>query len=49
MLGQSPPWAQVRLALRDLMVRPFGLKTAASARHSSVERIGTFPVLSATP
>jgi len=49
MLGHSPPWAQALLALRDLMVRPFRLKTAAVARRSSVERVGMFPVLSETP
>jgi hypothetical protein len=49
MLGQSPLWARALLALRDLMVRPFGLKTAEAARRSSTERVGMFPVLSETP
>jgi hypothetical protein len=49
MLGQSPRWARVLLALRDLMVRPFGLKTAEAARSSAVARIGMFPLLSETP
>jgi hypothetical protein len=49
MLGQSPRWARALLALRDLMVRPFGLKTAETARRSSASRVGMFPVLSETP
>jgi hypothetical protein len=49
MLGQSPPWARAPLALRDLLVAPFGLKTSATARRSSANRIGMFPVLSETP
>jgi hypothetical protein len=37
------------LVLRDLLVAPFGLKTAATARRTSTNRIGLFPVLSETP
>jgi hypothetical protein len=48
MFGQSPPWARALLSLRDLMVRPFGLKTAQTARRSSADRVGMFPVLSET-
>jgi hypothetical protein len=49
MLGRSPRWALTLLALRDLCVAPFGLKTAETARRSSTNRIGMFPVLSETP
>jgi uncharacterized protein DUF2867 len=37
------------MALRDLFVAPFGLKTAATARRALANRIGMFPVLSETP
>jgi hypothetical protein len=49
MLGQSPPWIRALLALRDLFVTPFGLKTAETARRATASRIGLFPVLSETP
>jgi hypothetical protein len=49
MLGRSPRWALTLMALRDLFVVPFGLKTAATARRTSTNRIGMFPVLSETP
>jgi hypothetical protein len=49
MLGRPPRWTLTLLALRDLLVAPFGLKTAATARRTSTNRIGMFPVLSETP
>jgi hypothetical protein len=49
MLGRSPRWILTLMALRDLFVAPFGLKTAQTARRSSTNRIGMFPVLSETP
>jgi hypothetical protein len=49
MLGHSPPWVERLMALRDLLVRPFGLTTAKTARHAAVDKIGIFPVLSETP
>jgi Protein of unknown function (DUF2867) len=49
MLGRSPRWALTLMALRDLLVTPFGLKTAEAARRTSANRIGVFPVLSETP
>jgi hypothetical protein len=49
MLGRSPRWILTLMALRDLFVAPFGLKTARAARRSSTNRIGMFPVLSETP
>jgi Protein of unknown function (DUF2867) len=44
----GPKWAQVLLAMRNLLVRPFGLKTGHEA-GLFVERIGIFPVLARKP
>jgi hypothetical protein len=49
MLSHSPPWVDALMRLRDLIVAPFGLKTAHSARHANVDKVGFFPVLSETP
>jgi Protein of unknown function (DUF2867) len=48
MLGHPPRWTRTLLALRDLLVAPFKLKTAKAARRSSTNRVGVFPVLSET-
>ncbi|MGY4305074.1 hypothetical protein ACVIJ6_002317 [Bradyrhizobium sp. USDA 4369] len=49
MLGQAPTWMAALLKLRNLLVRPFGLKTSgADARHSR-PMIGIFPVVDETP
>jgi Protein of unknown function (DUF2867) len=47
MLGRGPRWIDMLLALRNLMVAPFGLKTSAPAGASDL--IGIFPVVSQTP
>jgi hypothetical protein len=40
---------QFLLAMRDLLVKPFGLKAAGrGALHGTPERIGSFPVVSET-
>jgi hypothetical protein len=49
MLSQSPPWVEALMRLRDLIVTPFGLKTAQSARHADIDKVGFFPVISETP
>lgn len=49
MLSPSPRWIRTLMALRDLVVMPFRLKTAQTARKASTNRIGMFPVLSETP
>jgi Protein of unknown function (DUF2867) len=49
MLAHPPRWSRMLLALRDLLVAPFKLKTADAARRSSTNRVGMFPVLSETP
>lgn len=47
MLGPGPRWIDILLALRNLMVAPFGLKTSAPSGAADV--IGIFPVVSQTP
>ena len=47
--SSAPPWIVRLLAVRDAVVRPFGLKGAKTARASTVDRIGMFPCLSRTP
>lgn len=44
-----PAWVSRLMALRNLMVRPFRLKTGASDVDASRGRIGFFPVLSQSP
>jgi hypothetical protein len=48
MLGHSPRWIETLMALRDVLVTPFGLKTSPS-NGLPANRIGIFPVLSETP
>jgi hypothetical protein len=49
MFSRSPRWVTMLLALRDFIVKPLGLTTTKQARHLSGDRVGMFPVLSATP
>jgi hypothetical protein len=49
MLGRSPRWIDALITLRDVLVRPFGLKTSASSKASFADTIGFFPVLSESP
>jgi uncharacterized protein DUF2867 len=48
MLGHSPRWITTLMALRDVLVTPFGLRTSSSNGFPA-NRIGIFPVLSETP
>jgi hypothetical protein len=48
MLRRSPRWIEALMALRDHLVKPFGLKTSA-ATETFANTIGIFPVLSETP
>jgi hypothetical protein len=48
MVGRSPAWVTALMALRDLIVRPLGLKTSQDAAPGT-ERIGIFPVLTRSP
>jgi Protein of unknown function (DUF2867) len=48
-LSRGPRWGDALVALRDRLVRPFGLKTASHAKTISTDTIGIFPVISETP
>jgi hypothetical protein len=47
MMGRSPRWIEALLAIRNMIVAPFGLKTSG-AKEAVRETIGIFPVLSET-
>jgi hypothetical protein len=47
MLERPPRWIEAMMTLRDLLVTPFGLKTAASTENF-VDTVGFFPVLNET-
>jgi hypothetical protein len=49
MMARQPRWAEALLALRNILVAPFGLKTSGASERAPKEMIGIFPVLSATP
>jgi hypothetical protein len=49
MFARNPPWIEQLVALRNLLVRPFGLKTSGEKEPSTGGMIGLFPVLSETP
>ena len=49
MLARGPRWIDALLALRNLIVAPFGLKTSAPNSTGTADIIGLFPVLSQTP
>ncbi|GLS30186.1 Protein of unknown function [Mesorhizobium albiziae] len=46
--ADRPAWIGRLMALRNLLVRPFGLKTAVADLPSQQRRIGMFPLLSQT-
>jgi Protein of unknown function (DUF2867) len=45
----QPGWIANLLALRNMLVRPFGLRTGADAGVPDSRRIGIFPLVSSTP
>ena len=50
MVTRQPRWAKNLLALRNILVRPLGLKTSgASGTTDPRQMIGIFPVVSQTP
>src|SRR5208337_4938888 len=49
MLGSSPGWINGLMAVRNLAVAPFGLKTPAWEKTDASDRIGIFPVMSEGP
>ena len=48
-MSHRPPWVTSLMWLRDLAVRPFGLRTREDVSRVQVERIGLFPVFSKSP
>ena len=49
MLGRSPRWVEILLALRNRLVAPFGLKTPDPTGPGASGTIGIFPVVSEAP
>ena len=46
MLGRSPRWVEILVALRNRLVAPFGLKTPDPPGSGAFGTIGIFPVVS---
>lgn len=49
MMARAPRWVDALLALRNIIVAPFGLKTSGGGRQAPRDMIGIFPVVSETP
>ena len=49
MITRQPRWAEALLTLRNILVKPFGLKTSGASRTTPREMIGIFPIVSETP
>jgi Protein of unknown function (DUF2867) len=49
MTARQPRWAEALLALRNMLVAPFGLKTSGASGVAPKEMIGIFPIVSETP
>jgi Protein of unknown function (DUF2867) len=46
--SKTPPWIARLLALRNSLVRPFGIKGTTEVRASAIDRVGFFPCISRT-
>jgi Protein of unknown function (DUF2867) len=49
MMARQPRWAEALLSLRNLLVKPLGLKTSGASPGIARDMIGIFPVVSQTP
>ena len=49
MMARAPRWVDALVALRNLIVAPFGLKTSGAGERAPRDIIGIFPVVSETP
>lgn len=49
MMSRAPRWVDALLAMRNILVTPFGLKTSGADRRAPRDVIGIFPVVSETP
>lgn len=45
---RPPPWIRRLMALRNIIVRPFGLITDPTARRASEAHVGVFPLIRRT-
>ena len=49
MIAQQPRWAGALLTLRNILVKPFGLKTSGAGNTAPREMVGIFPIVSERP
>ena len=49
MVYRLPLWITALMALRNILVAPFGLKTPSARRSATADTIGAFPVVSKSP
>jgi hypothetical protein len=49
MITRQPRWAEALLTLRNILVKPFGLKTSGASTTAPRQMIGIFPIVSETP
>jgi hypothetical protein len=49
MIIRQPRWAEALLTLRNILVKPFGLKTSGASGTAPRLTIGIFPIVSETP
>jgi Protein of unknown function (DUF2867) len=49
MITRQPRWAETLLTLRNILVKPFGLKTSGAGTTTPRRMIGIFPIVSETP
>ncbi len=49
MVTRQPRWAEMLIALRNILVAPLGLKTSGAGKGARRDMIGIFPVVSETP
>jgi hypothetical protein len=49
MITRQPRWAEALLTLRNILVKPFGLKTSGAGGTAPRRMIGIFPIVSETP
>ena len=49
MITRQPRWAEALLTLRNILVKPFGLKTSGAGTTAPRQMIGIFPIVSETP
>jgi hypothetical protein len=48
-IARQPRWAEALIALRNILVAPFGLKTSGASTAAPREMVGIFPIVSERP